>query len=468
MFKDIDELARYISEEDIEFLDLYYTDLFGNFRHLCTPSKNFSKLVHEGLAFDGSSVPGFHAVECGDLLLIPDPKSAFADPFHPSNVIMLCKQVDADTHEVNPADPRMIAQKAEKFLKDELDASSVWLPEFEFFLFDDVAYLNRDQESFFSVATTEYQGTTDSLGYTSRVMDGYHATPPQDANFLIRSEMVRLIENVGIPVHYHHHEVGGASQQEIEIALTPLLQACDAVQIIKYIIRMTAGEAGLSACFMPKPMFNHPGNGMHFHQMLVRDGKSLFWGKGNYADLSDMALHYIGGLLKHAPALVAITNPSTNSYKRLLPGFEAPTRLFFGLANRSAAIRVPKYANTDETKRMEFRPPDATANPYLAISAMLMAGIDGIKNKIDPTEHGFGPFDENVSEWPEEEQKKLQAIPTSLPEALDALQSDYEFLLQGNVFTEQFVEYWVKLKTDEYRLVNDRPSPAEFEIYYNV
>jgi glutamine synthetase len=231
---------------------------------------------------------------------------------------------------------------------------------------------------------------------------------------------------------------------------------------------MTAMEAGLSACFMPKPLFNHPGNGMHFHQMLIEKGKSLFWDKGNYADLSDMALHYIGGLLKHAPALVAITNPSTNSYKRLLPGFEAPTKLFFGLANRSAAIRIPKYANTPETKRIEFRPPDATANGYLAISAMLMAGIDGIENKIEPTGAGFGPFDDNVAAWPIDKQDTLESIPANLHEALGALKNDHEFLLRGDVFTKQFVDKWIELKTEEYRSIVEKPSIAEFEKYYNV
>jgi glutamine synthetase len=280
--------------------------------------------------------------------------------------------------------------------------------------------------------------------------------------------MVRIIQDAGIPVHYHHHEVAGAAQEEIEMKIAPLVRAADSAQIIKYIIRMTAMNAGVSACFMPKPIFNHPGNGMHFHQILMKDGLSLFWKEGAYADLSDIALSYIAGLLKHAPALIALTNPSTNSFKRLTPGFEAPTRIFFGLANRSAAIRIPKYTNTKETKRFEFRPPDATANPYLAIAAQLMAGLDGIRDNLDPVKMGFGPFDEDITLWNDAKKKKLKEIPTSMPDALSALEKDYEFLLHGGVFTKEFIDNYIRLKRREYDNMMKRPTAVEFETYYNL
>ncbi len=468
MFKDLHELENYILEENIEFVDLYYTDMFGNFRHLSTPSKNLATLAEEGLAFDGSSVHGFQPVECGDLLLIPDIRTAFRDPFHDSNVILLCKQVDAETKELSPADPRMIAIKGERYLKETLDAESLWLPEFEFNLFDNVTFGTSEMESFYGFYTSEYSDDESSMGHASARKDGYHTTPPQDHFFHVRAQMVSVIESLGIPVHYHHHEVGGAGQQEIEIKLRDLVGAADAVQMIKYIIRMIALGNDLSACFLPKPLFNHPGNGMHFHQVLMKDGKSMFWEEGGYANFSKIGLSYIAGLLKHAPALVAFTNPSTNSYKRLLPGFEAPTRIFFGLANRAAAIRIPKYTNSPETKRMEFRPPDATANPYLAVTAMLMAGLDGIANDLDPTKMGFGPYDEDVTKWPERKKRRLKEIPTSLPEALDALKKDHSFLLEGGVFTKQFIDKWIEKKTAEYLDVIRKPSASEIEKYYNV
>jgi len=468
MFKNIHELDNYIAEHQIEFVDLYYTDLFGGFRHLSAPANEINELVNEGLAFDGSSVPGFHSVESGDLLLLPDPSTAFVDPFSEKNVIMLCRQVDAITRIGNPADPRTIAEKAAKHLNDELNATSLWLPEIEFFIFNRIDFNTTDFESFYSLYTNEFICDEESIGNISTRKDGYHTTPPRDSHFELRANMCRTLKNIGIPVHYHHHEVAGAAQQEIEIKPTSLLKAADAVQIMKYVIRMSAFKENKSACFLPKPIHNHAGSGMHFHQMLVKDGLSMFYEKGQYADLSDLALHYIGGLLHHAPALIAFTNPSTNSFKRLLPGFEAPTKIFFGLANRSAAIRIPKYTNKPTDKRFEFRPPDATCNPYLAISAMLMAGLDGIRNKIDPTRQGFGPFDEDITKWQDSKKNKLKSIPANLEEALVALSKDKKFLTAGNVFTDEFINNWIRLKTKELNEIAEWPNPIEFTKYHNL
>lgn len=291
---------------------------------------------------------------------------------------------------------------------------------------------------------------------------------PYDQFFHVREEMVELMEELGIKIRYHHHEVGLASQQKMETELLPFPRISDEIMFMKDIIRRVALEHNLTATFMPKPLYNEPGNGMHYHIMLRNKGKNIFYKEGNYADLSDEALYFVGGILKHGKSLTAFTNPSTNSFKRLLPGFEAPVKQFFGLTNRSAAIRIPKYANKPESKRIEFRTGDACANPYLTLSALLMAGLDGIKNKIDPSEHGFGPHDDNVFNWPEEKQEKLEAIPTSLEDALEELSKDHDYLLQGGVFNKELIESWIKLKSKEAEAVRNRPHPYEMNLYYGV
>jgi glutamine synthetase len=297
---------------------------------------------------------------------------------------------------------------------------------------------------------------------------GYHMDTPFDRYFELRQEVVDQLEDMNIDVRYHHHEVGLAGQQEIETELSVFPRICDSVMIMKDTIRKVAHEYGLSATFMPKPIYNEPGNGLHYHILLRKEGKNVFFEKGRYADLSHEALYFIGGILKHGASLTAFTNPSTNSFKRLLPGFEAPVKLFYGLANRSAAIRIPNYVHTEAGKRIEFRTGDATANSYLAMSAILMAGLDGIINKIHPTELGFGPYDDNVFNWPKAMQDELKSIPTSLAAALEALKTDHEYLLAGEVFNKELIQAWIDLKTKEVNAINNRPHPYEMNLYYNL
>ena len=307
-----------------------------------------------------------------------------------------------------------------------------------------------------------------NLGHKIPRKGGYHATPPLDIMFNLRSEMVKVIQESGVRVRYHHHEVGGPGQSEVEILFAPLVDAADATMWIKYLIKLIAQRRSRTVTFMPKPLYNEAGSGMHMHQKMVKKGQPVFYDASGYAGLSKTALHYIGGILAHGPSLIALTNPSTNSFKRLLPGFKAPVNLFFSLANRSAAIRIPKYAITPQDKCFEFRPPDATCNIYLAMSAILMAGIDGIRKKIDPSEAGFGPFDVDVEKMPKEVKEKIRPLPSSLKEALDALQKDHQYLLEGGVFSEDILGTWIERKMKEYYEVRNRPHPYEMNLYYEA
>jgi len=297
---------------------------------------------------------------------------------------------------------------------------------------------------------------------------GYHAIPPQDRLYNIRAEICQNLGAMGVPVKYHHHEVGGPGQCEIETPMLPLLSAADAVLIGKYVVRMVAEQRGLTATFMPKPLFGEAGSGLHCHQRLERNGENIFFDAGGYGSLSETARFYIGGLLQHGGAVLGFTNPSTNSFRRLVPGFEAPVSAIFSLGNRSAAIRIPSYANDAASARIEFRPPDATSNPYLAMAAQLMAGIDGIRRRLDPTELGFGPVDEDIFSWPEERRKAVKALPTSLDAALDALENDHGFLMEGDVFSEDLIARWIEAKRREQRQVRNRPHPYEIELYYDL
>jgi glutamine synthetase len=372
-------------------------------------------------------------------------------------------------------DPRRIAWKAERYLKEAGIADiSYWGPEFEFYLFDSVKYGMDVNYSFYQIESEEgdWNAAGADLGVPGSKIPrkgGYHAIPPLDRMYNLRAEMVKVIEDYGIKVRYHHHEVGGPGQEEIEIPLGPLLKMADATQRIKYIVKMVARKHDKTATFMPKPLYGEAGSGMHFHQRLEKGEKPIFYDEKGYAGLSETALHYIGGLLKHGPALLAITNPSTNSYKRLTPGYEAPVNLFFGLANRSAAVRIPRYAVEPHEKRFEFRPPDATCNVYLAMAAQLLAGIDGIKKKVDPSDEGFGPIDANVFALPLKEREAIRKLPVSLREALEALEQDNEFLTQGKVFPDNFVSSWITYKMEnEYYAVRNRPHPYEMRLYYDV
>jgi len=477
MDQKIREVFKTVQEQNVEMVDLKFCDLFGRWHHITIPVSQFDETVFtQGIGFDGSSVPGFKKMEAGDMVLIPDVESLLIDKFwHQKTMSFICSAHEADTMELFNNDPRNIAYRAEQFLRETgIADTSYWSPEFEFYVFDNIAYVNDINFAGYQVDSEEADWNTgydeeQNLGYKIPRQGGYHAIPPLDNLFNLRAEMVKQIENCSIPVRYHHHEVGGPGQSEIEIHHHPLLRAGDVTMTIKYIIRMVAKENRKTVTFMPKPLYNEAGSGMHFHMRLVKDGKPVFYDENGYAGLSQEALYFIGGILKHGPALLAFTNPSTNSYKRLVPGFEAPVKAIFGLANRSAAIRIPKYANTPDTKRFEFRPPDATCNIYLALSALLMAGIDGIKNKIDPVKEGFGPYDINIFNLPKEEQDRIKSLPSSLKEALDALQNDCEFLMQGNIFSEQLIQSWIdhKLK-NEFNEVCNRPHPYEMNLYYDL
>jgi glutamine synthetase len=473
MFLNFDEAKRFVVDNDVRMVDLKYTDLWGRWHHVTLPVSQFTPdLLEEGVGFDASSV-GLKPLKAGDMVAVPDLSTGFMDPFWEAPTLsLLCSAKEADTRQDFPRDPRNIARRAEVYLREVgLADESRWGPEFEFYVFDSVAFENEVHRVGYRLESSEgvWNSPQGGLGHYIPMHGGYHAHPPRDSLYNLRSKMCLHLEAMGVPIKYHHHEVGGPGQVEIETSLMGLLESADATMKVKYVTKMTAAAHNQTATFMPKPLFGEAGNGMHFHQMLVKDGLSLFYDSGGYAGLSQMALYYVGGLLQHGPALLALTNPSTNSFRRLVPGYEAPVNLFFSLGNRSAAVRIPKYANTPTEQRIEFRPPDATCNVYLGLVAQLMAGLDGILNQIDPTEAGFGPFDTNVFAWPAEERKKIKGLPGSLREAMEALANDHGFLLLGNVMDEGFIQDWIDYKmTHEYLAVRDRPHPYEMALYFDV
>lgn len=466
MFESPRDVLDHIKSNEIEFLDLVYVNLLGGTHHVTLPASAVSdRTLVEGVGVDGSSIPGFKSLESGDVSVVPDLTTVFADPFakHPS-LVAFCDIVEADSKAPVPNSPRGVARKAEAWLASTgLATTSRWGPEFEYYVFDACTVDNGPMASGYRIRSEETEGA-DGLGFV-RHQKGYHASRPNDRLHELRCETVRRLELAGVPVAYHHHEVGAAGQMEIEIVFADLLRAGDTVVKGKMIARLTAREFGMIATFMPKPLHGHAGSGMHFHQHLFLDREPLFYEAGPYADLSAFARAYVAGLLDHGSALLAFTNPSTNSYRRLVPGFEAPIKAFYSLANRSAAIRVPRYARSPEQKRIEFRPPDASCNPYLAMSAMLMAGIDGVRRRLDPTALGFGPFDANVEKLPVAEQNAIRSLPTSLGAALDALRADHRFLLEGGVFTGDLVDTWVQILGHHAGSIAQRPHPYEFELY---
>lgn len=471
----LEQVKQLIQDEEIQAIDLKYCDLAGRWYHITFPARRLDYVLEHGVSFDGSSIPGMKAVESGDMITMPDLETAMIDPFTEVPTLrMICSICDADTRIGVKKDPRSVATRAYAHLKSTgIADEALFIPELEFYLFDEAKFSNGKYESGYYFSSSENKDCLpesyedyDSVAQQDR--KGYHMDSPFDRYYEVRQEIVDLLEENGINVRYHHHEVGLASQQEIETELLAFPKICDDVMVMKDFTRMVSYQNGLVATFMPKPIYNEPGSGMHFHILFRKDGKNVFYHKGGYADLSQEALYFIGGVLKHGCSLTAFTNPSTNSFKRLLPGFEAPVKLFFGLANRSAAIRIPKYATTEENKRFEFRTGDATCNPYLAMSAIIMAGLDGIKNKINPKEDNYGPFDDNVFSWSESEKAKLHSIPASLEEALDALKEDHAYLLEGNVFNEELIESWIKEKMKEVRKVEDRPHPYEMNLYFNL
>ena len=473
MFNDFQQARKYIIDNKIEVIDLKFCDLWGRWHHLTIPASQFEEeLMKSGVGFDGSSV-GLKSVKSGDMVLIPDLSTGFIDPYWELPTLsFICTTYEADTHEQFPNDPRNIADRAEAFMKASgIADESRWGPEFEFYVFDSVRYESGVNRASYEVVSREadWNSAEGGHGHYIPMHGGYHAIPPKDQLFNLRADMSRRLEAMGVPVKYHHHEVGGPGQSEIETPMMGLIQSGDATMKIKYVTKMAAHARGQTVTFMPKPLFGEAGSGMHFHQHLFKAGANLFYDKDGYGSLSQEALWYVGGLLTHGAALLALTNPSTNSYRRLVPGFEAPVNAFFSLGNRSAAVRIPKYANQPDTARIEFRPPDATCNVYLALAAQLMAGLDGIVRQIDPTQANFGPIDTNVFSWSDEERRKIKGLPSSLGEALEALHADHDFLLAGGVMDEVFIQDWIDFKmTREHMQVRDRPHPYEMELYFDV
>jgi glutamine synthetase len=473
MFGDFDEARRFIADSGVQMVDLKYCDLWGRWHHVTVPASQFTPaLLEEGVGFDASSV-GLKPLKAGDMVVVPDLSTGFMDPFWTASTLsFICSAREADTRLDFPRDPRNIARRAEMYLQETgVARESRWGPEFEFYIFDSIAFENEIHSVGYRLESAEgiWNSPRGGLGHYIPMHGGYHAHPPRDSLYNLRSEMCLHLGAMGVPIKYHHHEVGGPGQVEIETPLMGLLESADATMMVKYVTKMTAAAHGQTVTFMPKPLFGEAGNGMHFHQMLMREGLSLFYDPEGYAGLSRMALNYIGGLLSHGAALLAFTNPSTNSFRRLVPGYEAPVNLFFSVGNRSAAVRIPLYANNPSDQRIEFRPPDATCNVYLALTAQLMAGLDGVLNQIDPTRAGFGPFDSNIFTWSEAERKKISGLPASLGEALQALANDHDFLLTGGVMDEAFIQDWIEYKmTREHLEVRDRPHPYEMALYFDV
>ncbi len=474
MFERSAEAIAYIRNNGIEMLDVKFSNLFGGWHHITMPAARVSeRLLEEGEGFDGSSVPGFTRLEKGDMLLVPDLATAFIDPFcRVKTLSFLGTIVTTEDHTAYIRDPRGILRRAEAYLASLGWATrSCWGPELEFYVFDSVQYENTVNAAWYAVDSDEAAWRAKErtgTGYAVPIGRGYHAAPPLDRLHDLRTEMVKIIGELGIPVRYHHHEVGGPGQCEIEPAMGPALKLADAVQIIKYVAKMLAVRNGKTTTFMPKPLYGEAGNGLHFHMTTYKGDEPVFYDAKGYAGLSPLALSFIAGVLDHAPSLLGLCNPSTNSYKRLVPGYEAPINLFFSLGNRSAAVRIPAYAKQPREKRFEFRPPDATCNPYLAMAAILLAGIDGVARKLDPTACGFGPIDENIFEWPEEKRRMVRPLPTSLEDALRALEGDQEYLLRGGAFTSDLLETWVARKRRELVEVQRRPHPYEVELYYAI
>ncbi|AYY13705.1 type I glutamate--ammonia ligase [Actinobacteria bacterium YIM 96077] len=474
MFTNADELLKFVKDEGVEFIDVRFCDLPGIMQHLNIPAEVFdADAVANGVMFDGSSIRGFQAIHESDMKLIADPATAFVDPFRKAKTLaMNFSIVDPFTDEPYSRDPRNIAMKAEAYLASSGIADTAFFgPEAEFYIFDDVRFETRPNAGYYYIDSVEAAWNTGreeeggNRGYKTRYKGGYFPVPPTDQYADLRDTIVKTLIASNIPVERSHHEVGSAGQAEINYKFDTLLHAGDRLMLYKYIIKNVAWEAGKSATFMPKPVYGDNGSGMHVHQSLWKDGSPLFYDELGYAGLSDTARWYIGGLIKHANSLLALTNPTVNSYHRLVPGFEAPVNLVYSQRNRSAAIRIPITGSSPKAKRIEFRAPDPSSNPYLAFSALMMAGLDGIRNKVEPPE----PVDKDLYELPPEEHGDIATVPASLPEALDALAEDHSYLLEGDVFTEDLIETWIDFKrTNEIDPIRQRPHPHEFELYYDL
>ena len=474
MAKSINDVLNIIKENDVKMVDFKMVDINGQYRHVTIPAENFSAdTMLNGIGFDASNY-GYAVVEKSDMVFIPDPNTAVIDPFSTITTLsMTGNAMIIDTPQNRPLAqyPRNIVLAAENYMRTEGIADTMLiLPEFEFYLFDQVGWEVQPNGVGYSIDALQsyWNSATQGKGVIVPKQKAYHIAKPFDQSYEMRSEMCMHMKDAGIEINYHHPEVAASGQFEIEPQLGEMSKMADATMWIKYIIRNTALKYGKTATFMPKPIYGEAGSGMHVHMLLLKDGKPLFADDNGYAKLSETAHYFMGGLLKHIGSLCALTNPSTNSFKRLIPGFEAPVTVGYATSNRSAVIRIPAYAKSPEKRRFELRNPDATCNPYFCYAAILMAGLDGIKNKIDPHANGWGPYDVNLFHLPEEEKAKLQHLPTSLGEALDALEKDNDYLTVGGVFPIELIKNFIATKRNEVSELSKIPHPAEFDKYYNL
>ncbi len=474
MFTNADEVLQFISAENVQFIDVRFCDLPGIMQHFSVPTESFDeKVFTDGLMFDGSSIRGFQQIHESDMLLMPDVTTAYVDPFRQFKTLNLTFFVhDPLTGEPYSRDPRNIARKAQDYLRGSGIADTAYFgPEAEFYIFDSARFETSPAAGYYFIDSIEGAWNTGreeeggNLAYKPRYKGGYFPVPPMDHFADLRSAMVRGLFDCGLTVEMHHHEVGTAGQAEINLRFAPLLKQADNLMAYKYVLKSVANQYGKTVTFMPKPLYDDNGSGMHCHQSLWKDGTPLFYDEVGYAGLSDIGRYYIGGLLKHAPSLLAFTNPTTNSYHRLVPGFEAPINLVYSQRNRSACVRIPITGSNPKAKRAEFRVPDPSCNPYLAFAAMVMAGIDGIKNKVEPPE----PVDKDLYDLPPDEAAAVQQVPASLEEVLSTLEADHDYLVEGGVFTPDLIETWLDYKrSNEIDPIRLRPHPHEFELYFDV
>jgi glutamine synthetase len=474
MFSSADEVMSFIKEQEVEFVDIRFCDLPGVMQHFNVPAASVDeRFFTEGQMFDGSSIRGFQAIHESDMKLIPDFASGYLDPFRKHLTLNLNMHiVDPFTDEPYSRDPRGVAAKAEAYLRSTgIADTAIFAPEAEFYIFDDVRFETKQNAGYYFIDSIEGAWNTGrvedggNLGHKTPYKGGYFPVSPVDHFSDLRDTICRVLDSLGLQVERSHHEVGTAGQAEINYRFDELSKSADKVMLFKYVVKNVAHQAGKTATFMPKPLFGDNGSGMHVHQSLWKDGEPLFYDERGYGGLSDTARWYIGGLLRHAPSLLAFTNPTTNSYHRLVPGYEAPVNLVYSARNRSACVRIPITGSSPKAKRIEFRVPDGSSNPYLAFSAMLMAGVDGIRNRIEPPD----PIDKDLYELPPEEHASIQQVPGTLAEVLDHLEADHDYLTEGDVFTPDLIDTWVEYKrkheVDPIRL---RPHPHEFEMYFDL
>ncbi|HCE00145.1 MAG TPA: type I glutamate--ammonia ligase [Armatimonadetes bacterium] len=465
------DAVEFVRSNEAEFVDIRFTDLFGMWHHFTMPAQNFTEdLFEEGLGFDGSSLRGFQSINESDMLLVPDPDTLFMDPFYDApTACVVCNIEDPITRQPYSKDPRFVALKAEQYLKSTgIGDTAFFGPEAEFFVFDSLVYDHTPAGSFYRIDSKEASwnsGKEEIGGFAIRPKGGYFPVPPVDKLQDLRGEMFSNLMEVGVEVEIHHHEVASAGQCEIDMKFDSCLRMADKVQKYKYVVKSTAFQYGMVATFMPKPLFGDNGSGMHVHLSIWKNGETIMYDEAGYAGLSDQARYMIGGILKHAPSLLAFCAPTTNSYRRLVPGYEAPINLMYSQRNRSACVRIPMYSKSPKAKRIEFRAPDPTANPYLAFPAILMAALDGIQNRIEPPK----PLDKDLYELPPAERKDIPQTPGSLRATLQALRDDHDYLLKGDVFTQDLIDSYIEYKlANECDAVDLRPHPYEFYLYSDI